>query len=309
MNLAEKVLKAEKTLRLAADMSREYYNAPLILAYSMGKDSDVMLHLAQKVLKADEFEVINSHTSVDFPESIYHRKEVFKRLEDKGIKATVYYPKDKNGEHLTMWKLILQMESVPTRRIRSCCAHLKEISTPNRLCALGVRAAESVGRRNRDTFGIRGATKKEGMFFSLDHTEEVHHEAQEFRDPVWHCTLIKTMEEHGDTVVNPIYDWDDNDIWDYIQQEDIKVNPLYQTGRARVGCLGCPMASYLQRVRDFEEYPTYKHTYINVFQQMLDIRIAKGKHNIPEWTDGEAIFNWWIEKDKHEVKGQLSLFG
>lgn len=308
MNFVEKVLKAERTLRLAAEMSKKYYGQPLIIAYSMGKDSDTMLHLAEKVLKADEFEVLNSHTSVDFPESIYHRKEVFERLKEKGIKATVYYPKDKNGEHLTMWKLILETKTVPTRTLRKCCSELKEISTPNRMVALGVRAAESSGRQGRDTFGIRGATREKGLFYSLDHTEEVHHEAQEFQDPVWHCTLIKAMEDHNDTVVNPIYEWTDSDVWEYIRQEGIKTNPLYQTGRTRVGCLGCPMANYRQRARDFAEYPTYKQAYINTFQKMLERRIADGMQNNPEWTDGEAIFNWWIEVYKHEVKGQLSLF-
>lgn len=45
--LDEKIEKSEKALKLAAEMSNEYYNAPLIITYSGGKDSDVMLHLAE----------------------------------------------------------------------------------------------------------------------------------------------------------------------------------------------------------------------------------------------------------------------
>ena len=80
MTLEEKIAKAGKTLRLAADMSKEYYGKPLVVTYSGGKDSDVLLHLAEKNLNPDEFEVVNSHTSVDAPETVYHIREVFKRI-------------------------------------------------------------------------------------------------------------------------------------------------------------------------------------------------------------------------------------
>ena len=165
MDLAEKVLRAEKTLKLASEMSKEYYKEPLIITYSGGKDSDVMLDLAEKVLKPCDFEVLNSHTSVDAPDTVYHIREVFKRLNDKGIKATVHYPKDKDGKHITMWNLIPLKKSPPTRLIRYCCQTLKETSTPNRLCALGVRESESTGRQGRDTFGIRGGNEKRGYIF------------------------------------------------------------------------------------------------------------------------------------------------
>lgn len=307
MDLAEKVLKAEKTLRLSAEMSKAYYDAPLILAYSGGKDSSVMLDLAEKVLKANEFEVLNAHTSVDMPETVQFIRSEFKRLNDKGIKATVYYPKYKDGMHKTMWNLIERKHSVPTRLQRFCCAELKEISTPNRLCALGVRGAESAGRKGRDTFGTRGATKEKAIFFSLDHTEEVHREAQEFQDPVWHCTLINAMENHEDTVVNPIYEFTDSDIWDYISQNSLKINPLYKKGRMRVGCVGCPMKGYKEKIRDFNEYPTYKKAYINAFDKVVSYRKAKGLPLNDIWKDGQSVFEWWIEENKHNCKGQIEL--
>lgn len=78
--LEAKIEKSKEVLRLAKDMSFEYYGKPLILTYSGGKDSDVMLDIAIKTLKPDEFEVINSHTSVDAPETVYHIREVFNRV-------------------------------------------------------------------------------------------------------------------------------------------------------------------------------------------------------------------------------------
>ena len=146
-------------------MSKKYYDKPLIITYSGGKDSDVMLDLAEKVLKAEDFEVLNSHTSLDAPETVYHIRNTFKRLEEKGIKTTINYPKDENGNHITMWTLIPQKQIPPTRLMRYCCAELKETSTPNRLCALGVRADESNGRKGRDTFSNRGSNKGKGFIF------------------------------------------------------------------------------------------------------------------------------------------------
>lgn len=289
-------------------MSQAYYHAPLILTYSGGKDSDVMLHLAESCLSPDAFEVLNSHTSVDAPETVYHIREVFKRLNAKGIKTAIKYPKDKDGNHETMWTLIPKKKMPPTRLQRYCCSVLKETSTPNRLAALGVREAESVGRQGRDIFGTRGGTLAVAIFFSLDHAEEVHQEAQELNDPVWDCTLIKTMREHKDTIVNPIYEWTDTDVWEYLRQENVKTNPLYERGYHRVGCIGCPLATHKQKIKEFSDYPQYKKAYINAFQKMCDIREAEGKEQRGSWADGESVFNWWIEENKYNVKGQMNLF-
>lgn len=306
-SLSDKIEYSKKILRLAADMSITYYGAPLILGYSSGKDSEVLLHLAETTLKPNEFEVVNSHTSVDYPESVYHCRKVFKRLNEKGIKATEVYPRDKDGKHITMWNLILKRNMYPLRQNRFCCQVLKETSTPNRMAAMGIRAAESNGRKGRDVFGIRAEKKSEAHFYSFDHVEEVHKESQEINDPNWDCNFIKTMKEHKDTIVNPIYDWEDNDVWDYIRANNIEVNPLYEKlGLTRIGCLLCPMASYKLKQLQIAHYPQYKQAYINAGDKLLEQWKKKGKQT--EWKTGEEMFNWWIQAYEHSVKGQLNLF-
>lgn len=91
--LEAKIEKSKEVLRLARDMSLEYYGKPLVLTYSGGKDSDVMLDIAIKTLKPDEFEVINSHTSVDAPETVYHIREVFNRVRGGGYAMHSTLPK------------------------------------------------------------------------------------------------------------------------------------------------------------------------------------------------------------------------
>jgi len=115
------------------------------------------------------------------------------------------------------------------------------------------------------------------------------------------------MKEHGSTVVNPIYDWLDTDIWDYIKRENLEINPLYSKGYDRVGCIGCPLASYRYRTKEFNDYPQYKKLYIQAFEKMIEARNKEGK-NDNSWTTGEEVFDWWMEKNKHECKGQYNIF-
>lgn len=306
--LEDKVKEAKEALVLAADMSKKYYHEPLVITYSGGKDSDVLLHLAENCLKPDEFEVLNSHTSVDAPDTVYHIRNTFKRLNDKGIKATVNQPKDKDGNPITMWNLIPVKKMPPTRIQRYCCQVLKESSTPNRICAVGVRAAESPKRQGRDIFSTRGQKYEDALFFSLDHALEVHQESQEIQDDAWDCTLIKIMKEHNEVVVNPIYYWSDADIWKYISVNNMSVNPLYAKGYHRVGCIGCPLATYKQVIKEFNDFPTYKQAYINAFDKMLQVRKAEGKDDSTgHWTDAKAVFDWWIEEYKHKIKGQMTI--
>ena len=163
--LSEKIEESKRALKLAAEMSREYYNAPLIITYSGGKDSDVMLHLAETTLKPCEFEVLNSHTTVDAPETVYHIRDTFERLKRHGIKANIDYHIGEDGKPTTMWNLIPKKLMPPTRVVRYCCTVLKESGTPNRIASLGVRAEESSKRQGRDIFGVRGGVIQDSYIF------------------------------------------------------------------------------------------------------------------------------------------------
>lgn len=106
-------------LREGAQMSELYYQQPLLICYSGGKDSEVILDLALKA--GIDFEVQHSHTTADAPETVYHIRKRFKELEDKGINCVINYPYYK-GQRTSMWKLIQQKEMPPTRLMRYCIA-------------------------------------------------------------------------------------------------------------------------------------------------------------------------------------------
>ena len=300
INLDDKIKEAERTLRLAAEMSRHYYQKPLIVCYSGGKDSDVLLDIAKKCLKPSEFEVLNAHTTVDAPDTVYHIREVFKECEAIGIKTTIRMPTFK-GQPTSMWKLIVEKSMPPTRTVRYCCAVLKEASTPNRMAAVGVREDESVGRRGREAFAVRGQRKGDGIFKSTPHTYAMFKLDMYGGEDAYQCEIIKACKNHKDTIVNPIYRFTNSDIWDYVERFNIKMNPLYAKGYKRVGCIGCPLGGANHMRREFADFPKYKENYIKAFDRMVEKRRADGKENTT-FTDGQSVMTWWLNEDPKQIK-------
>ena len=78
------------------------------------------------------------------------------------------------------------------------------------------------------------------------------------------------------TMVNPIVDWSDIDVWDFLSYYGCKSNPLYYCGENRIGCIGCPLAGYHQMKADFIRYPKYKTLYIHAFERMIENRKRNG---------------------------------
>ena len=314
----KKVLTSIEKLKVASEMSEAYYGKPLIITYSGGKDSDVLLDLAIK--SNIKFEVVNSHTTLDAPQTVYHIRDTQKRLSEMGIKMDILMPY-KNGERTSMWKLIEEMGCPPTRISRYCCRILKEVTIPNRLIALGVRKEESSQRKDRMDFETRGKTKKDGNKFTLEHTKAVFNDALKISKELemdikeensYDCTLIKACKEQKDVMVNPIIDWTNSDIWYYISENNISYNPLYDMGYQRVGCIGCPMATYKQKCKMFKDFPKYKENYIRAFDRLLETRRRNNNpwifKNGKECLTGEELFSWWIEEDKYgKCKDQISF--
>lgn len=271
----------EKTaiLRLqeAAKMSEAYYDAPLLLTDSGGKDSSVIKALAERA--GIKYEVSHSHTTADAPETVMFVRAEFSRLEEKGVNCIVDYPYYK-GQRVTMWSLIPQMGFPPTRFQRYCCAVLKETSGDGRYIATGVRWAES--QRRKSTRGIYESIAKnikDRVILANDNDDR--------------RKLFETCMNRRKAVCNPIIDWSDEDVWDYIRSERIPVNPLYQCGYSRVGCIGCPLASIKSRRKEFADYPKYRDAYTRAFDQMLKVWAGKGRET--DWRTGVDVYHWWME--------------
>lgn len=273
---------AIERLRAASDMSLRLFEKPLVITYSGGKDSDVLLHLSEA--SGIPFEVLHGLTTADAPETVRHVYDTFRRLEGKGIQCTVDKHVQPNGSRVTMWNLIPRKLMPPTRLISYCCAELKEGGGKGRFIATGVRWAESAARKkNRGTLEVIHSDRKKSLILANDNDEDRR--------------LFETCQLKGKRVVNPIIDWQEADVLDYAAAEKITMNPLYCEGFRRVGCVGCPMASK-QRAMELARYPRIKAAYIRAFDRMLDERRRRGKMDGPIFRMGDTgvdVFHWWME--------------
>lgn len=299
--LEEKVERSIASIRLAADISEAYYKKPLLIAYSGGKDSDVLADLAVRSGAGVEFS--NRHTSVDAPETVYHIRRVFERLRASGYEARVRYPRDETGRQITMWGLIEKKGFPPTRLARYCCEILKEGGGNARLIALGVRADESHARSERSEYEVVGATKKKAIRLGFEHVREVFDDAKHM-DEVWDCTFITKAKENAKLVCNPIIGWSEDDVWTYIRENQLVYNPLYDRGYKRVGCVGCPLASRKKMLKELSDFPKYKKAYMCAFERMLKKMSENGKAH--SWTCAEDVLAWWTQ-DPNYIPGQLRI--
>lgn len=284
---AEKVERSIAQMQLAAGMSRRYYDAPLMVCYSGGKDSDALVGLA--LLSGIEFEVYHNKTTVDAPETTYHIRDVFGRLEAKGISCHIINP-TYQGRPITMWSLIPLKQMPPTRLVRYCCKVLKETGGRGRAIATGVRRSESVARRKR-TFANNFSQARPAAIDFEDAASlfEDADKAIEHDD-----NFIRSCRIRGKTSFQPIIEWLDDDVWQFLDEQGIETNPLYEEGFRRVGCVGCPFASPAEREREFERWPKYRDAYLRAFDKMLEHRRTSGLET--EWQTAEEVFDWWMSK-------------
>ena len=103
------------------------------LAYSGGKDSDVILALARR--SGVKFTAHHALTTADPPEVVRHVKDQ--------PDVQIHRPKE------TMWQLIRRMGMPPRRNARYCCRTQKEPGGRGHLVVTGVRRDEGSNRSRR----------------------------------------------------------------------------------------------------------------------------------------------------------------
>lgn len=108
------------------------------------------------------------------------------------------------------------------------------------------------------------------------------------------------------TLINPILSWEESDVWEFLHHYGCESNPLYQCGKHRIGCIGCPMQNKKERRRDFSRYPKYYYNYIRAFDKMVKALNEKGAN--PKWKTGEEVMRWWVS-DQNEIEGQTLFEG
>ena len=246
------------------------------VAFGGGKDSIVVLDLVKR--SGVKYDAHYTITSVDPPELIRY---IRKHHPD----VAMDFPRDKNGKVVTMWNLIPKHTIPPTRQARYCCAEIKEVNGKGRVTVTGVRWDESIRRKKlHGVANINTSSKKiiedalatnpsaklndrGGLIMNDDNDES--------RRIVENCYRTRKV------MVNPIVDWTDEEVWEYIHQKNLPYCELYDQGYTRIGCIGCPLAGAEKMKRDFERYPKYRDNYIRAFERMIkqhpnEIKVATG---------------------------------
>lgn len=283
---------AIERLKAASEMSLQHYGLPLVITDSGGKDSSVCKELALRA--GITFEIMHNHTTADAPETVRFVRAEAKRFEELGIKYTFNIPTYK-GKRTSMWGLIPQKLMPPTRFVRYCCSVLKETGGAGRFIATGVRWAESSSRKNnRGIYEKLGSTVATKIILNNDNDDK--------------RLLFENCRLKAKRIVNPIVDWKDDDVWQFLNDANAPMNPLYAEGWCRVGCIGCPLASKKTRVAEFVRFPKYKNLYIHAFDEMMKVREQRGKNEgtMRMGYTGKDVFNWWMEYDI--LPGQLDWF-
>jgi phosphoadenosine phosphosulfate reductase len=199
------------------------YKENIAVACSFGKDSIVVLHMALKF--NPNIKVVFNNTGVEFPENIKYKEKIKKLwnlnlIETKPIK--------------TFWQCIEEY-GVPDIRVKNkgsntpmCCIYCKE------------KPADKVYKDNKIIAIMTGITAEESrqrklLIARYDNKDDSH-------DNVKFCGQRYYMRSSGFWKLHPIVYWREEDVWRYIKENNIPINPVYQKWGGiydRVGCLPC----------------------------------------------------------------------
>lgn len=263
------------------------------VAFSGGKDSQCVYHLCK--MAGVKFDAHYAVTSVDPPELVRFIRKNYPDVEWER-------QHDKDGKPITMWSLIAVHTIPPTRKARYCCKALKEPGGQGRIVVTGVRWAESLNRK--ETHGVVGFQGKQKSTHKIADDAGAEYKLNKHGDIILNDDndanrrMVEQCYRTRKTMVNPIVDWTDDDVWHFLNSNNIPHCSLYDEGFARLGCIGCPLSGSRNMIRDFERWPKYKELYIRAFQRMIDNH--PGQIRI---LDPNAETKFKLYEEEHEDSG------
>lgn len=179
-----------------------------VMLYSIGKDSSVLLRLAQKAFYPGPipFPLLHIDTTYKFREMIEFRDRLIAEI---GAELIVHTNADAIAEGTQPFLVGAQR----------CCGLLKTRGLLDALEARGFDAAFGGARRDEER-----SRAKERIFSLRDGRGQWDPKRQ--RPELWH--LLNGRLNPGETIrVFPLSNWTELDVWHYIDVERIPVVPLY----------------------------------------------------------------------------------
>jgi len=179
-----------------------------VMLYSIGKDSSVMLRLAQKAFYPGKipFPLLHIDTSYKFPEMIAFRDSYMREI---GAELIVHQNHDALANGANPF-------SLGTQR---CCGLLKTKALLDALSSGGFNAAFGGARRDEEK-----SRAKERIYSFRDAHGQWDPKNQ--RPELWN--LFNSRIEKSESIrVFPLSNWTELDVWLYIHAENIPIVPLY----------------------------------------------------------------------------------
>ena len=198
-------LEAE-SIHIFREVVAEFQHA--VMLYSIGKDSSVMLRIAQKAFYPGKipFPLLHIDTGYKFREMIEFRDRQAQQL---GLTLIVHNNKEALDAGTDPFR-------VGTQR---CCELLKTQSLLDALREGGFDAAFGGARRDEER-----SRAKERIYSVRD--AKGHWDPKQQRPELWNLYNSRIGPAESARIF-PLSNWTEMDIWQYIHQEDIPIVPLY----------------------------------------------------------------------------------
>ena len=195
-----------ESIHIIREVASEFDNP--VMLYSIGKDSSVMLHLAQKAFYPSKipFKLMHIDTTWKFKEMINFRDEIAKKynldllihINQEGVRNNINPISSGSKIHTDVMKTQSLIQSLDKYKFDAAFG--------------GARRDEEKSRAKERIFSFRD--KK--------HRWDPKNQKPE----LWN--LFNTKIDKGESVrVFPLSNWTEIDIWQYIYQENIPLVPLY----------------------------------------------------------------------------------
>jgi sulfate adenylyltransferase subunit 2 len=200
-----RLLEAE-SIHILREVASEFQRP--VMLYSIGKDSSVLLRLAQKAFHpgAIPFPLLHIDTTYKFREMIEFRDSYTAKI---GAKLIVHTNQEAIDEGANPFRLGTQR----------CCGLLKTKALLDGLGAGNFDAAIGGARRDEEK-----SRAKERIFSFRD--EKGQWDPKNQRPELW--SLYNTRIHPGESLrVFPLSNWTEMDVWQYIHVEQIPIVPMY----------------------------------------------------------------------------------
>jgi sulfate adenylyltransferase subunit 2 len=199
------LLEAE-SIHIIREVAAEFQNP--VMLYSIGKDSSVMVRLAQKAFHPGKipFPLLHIDTTYKFREMIEFRDEFVASI---GAKLIVHTNTQAIADGANPFRLGTQ----------KCCGLLKTRALLDGLAEGGYDAAFGGARRDEEK-----SRAKERVYSFRDEFGQWDPKNQ--RPELWN--VYNSRVDKGQHIrVFPLSNWTELDVWQYIGREDIPIVPLY----------------------------------------------------------------------------------